>query len=175
MKSQIKTSLLLIILALGFSFTANAQARKKAERDTHQWRYEIECAGIGLEGTYLIKVWSYTNRPKIAIEQAKKNAVHGIVFKGYSGGVQGCNSQKPLVRDANAEQKHAAYFSSFFANGGKYMKFVSASNDGSIGAGDRLKVNRRLYKVGVIVSIRKDELRKELEAAGVLKGLSSGF
>jgi hypothetical protein len=31
------------------------------------------------------------------------------------------------------------------------------------------------YKIGVIVSVQKDYLRKDLEAAGVIKGLSSGF
>ena len=33
----------------------------------------------------------------------------------------------------------------------------------------------REYKVGCIVSIRKDDLRKALEAAGIIRGLNSGF
>ena len=31
------------------------------------------------------------------------------------------------------------------------------------------------YKVGCVVSVRKDDLRKALEAAGIVRGLSSGF
>ena len=31
------------------------------------------------------------------------------------------------------------------------------------------------YKVGVVVSVRKDDLRKALEAAGIIRGLNSGF
>jgi GTP-sensing pleiotropic transcriptional regulator CodY len=31
------------------------------------------------------------------------------------------------------------------------------------------------YKVGVTVSVSKDQLRKDLEAAGVIKSLGSGF
>ena len=54
------------------------------------------------------------------------------------------------------------------------MKFVNVTGDGSINAGDRMKVGRE-YKIGVVVSVSKDALRKDLEAAGVIKGLSSGF
>ena len=54
------------------------------------------------------------------------------------------------------------------------MKFVSVTGDGAIGAGDRIKVGKE-YKVGVVVSVSKDELRKDLEAAGIIKSLNSGF
>lgn len=175
MKILTKQGLLLIVMVVGLSFAANSQARRKAEKDTKQWRYEIECMGTGVQGTYLVKVWSYSKKPKVAIEQAKKNAVHGIVFKGFAGGAKGCSTQKPLARDANLEQEKEGFFNDFFADGGKYMKFVSLSGDGAVGAGDRLKVSKKEYKVGVIVSVRKDALRKDLEAAGIIKGLASGF
>ena len=61
-----------------------------------------------------------------------------------------------------------------FYDGGKYMKFVSVSGDGSIAAEDRLKVGKE-YKIGVVISVSKDNLRKDLEDAGIVKGLSSGF
>ena len=38
-------------------------------------------------GTYAIKVYSYSKKPKVAIEAAKRNAVHGIIFKGLAGGI----------------------------------------------------------------------------------------
>ena len=87
----------------------------------------------------------------------------------------GCKTQKPLVRNPNIENEKADFFKEFFAEGGKYMKYVSVTNDGAVGAGDRLKISKREYKIGVIVSVRKDQLRKDLENAGIVKGLSSGF
>ena len=62
----------------------------------------------------------------------------------------------------------------FFEDGGKYMKYVSVSTDGQISADDRKKVGKE-YKVGIVISVMKDALRKDLESAGVIKGLSSGF
>ncbi len=148
---------------------------KKANKETEQSRYEIECVGTGIQGTYLIKVWSYSKNPDVAINQSKKNAVHGVIFKGFSGGSQGCTSQKPIARNTNLEQEKKTFFKEFFSDGGKYMKFVSLSADGSVAASDRLKISRKEYKIGVVVSVRKDELRKDLESAGIIKSLSSGF
>jgi hypothetical protein len=164
----------LTILLVMASISMFSQARKKADKATEEFRYEIECAGIGTDGTYLIKVWSYSKKANVALEQAKKNAVHGIIFKGFAGGGRGCNSQKPLASSPGVESQHEEFFKLFFADGGNYMKYVSVSSDGNVDAGDRMKVGKE-YKVGVIVSVMKDALRKDLEAAGVVKGLSSGF
>ena len=35
-------------------------AKKKANKDTKSWRYEIEGVSQGVQGTYLIKVWSFS-------------------------------------------------------------------------------------------------------------------
>lgn len=166
-----KIFFLFIVMLTAASF---GQAKKKADLATEEWRYEIECAGIGADGTYLIKVWSYSKKGTVAITQAKKNAVHGIIFKGFAGGVQGCNSQRPLVSNPNIESEKVDFFQPFFEDGGKYMKFVSASSDGNVDASDRMKVGKE-YKIGVVVSVMKDALRKDLEAAGIIRGLSSGF
>lgn len=169
-----KKTLTTILLTLLISCTAFSQARKKADKATEAFRYEIECAGTGTDGSYLIKVWSYSKKGNVALEQAKKNAVHGIVFKGFAGGARGCVSQKPLVSNPGIEYEKEEFFKLFFKDGGPYMKFVSVSSDGNIDAKDRMKVGKE-YKVGVVVSVMKDALRKDLEAAGVVRGLSSGF
>ncbi|HAT70645.1 MAG TPA: hypothetical protein DCS22_09065 [Flavobacteriaceae bacterium] len=165
------------VLFLITGVTVNAQKRfeKRADEDTKNWRYEIDCVGTGKDGTSLIKVWSYSKKPQVAMEQAKKNAVHGVIFKGVPQGERGCVSQPALARNSNVEQEKQAYFNDFFAEGGKYMKFVNLTTDGAIGPGDRVKISRKEYKMGVIVSVNKALLRKELEDAGIVRGLSSGF
>lgn len=165
--------LLTITILLFLATISNAQSQKKANKDTDNWRYEIECVSTGAQGTYLIKVWSYSKKPTVAIEQAKKNAVHGIIFKGFSGQGAGC-TQKPLTSNPALEQEKAEFFKEFFADGGKYMKFVNISGDGTVNAEDRLKVGKE-FKIGVVVSVLKENLRKDLEAAGIIKSLSSGF
>ena len=172
MKTTLKITTISLLLMLGLITSLPAQKRK-ANKDTREWRYEIEAMGTGVQGTYLVKVWSYSRKPEVAIEQAKKNAVHGIIFRGFAG-KQGIPGQRALTNNVNLEEEKAEFFDPFFDDGGKYMKFVSITNDGSIAAGDRLKVGKE-YKIGVIVSVNVTALRQDLEAAGVIKGLTNGF
>ncbi len=173
--------IILVVVALLFVFSyADARRkkrlRKKADKQTNEWRYELECMGTGVKGTYLLKVWSYSSDPQIAIEQAKKNAIHGVIFRGFSGNRdRGCFTAEPLVRNTNIEVEKKEFFKDFFADGGKYMKFISLTADGAVAASDRLRISKREYKIGVVVSVRKDALRKDLEDAGIIKGLGFGF
>lgn len=162
-----------LIIILGSIQTLNAQARRKADKDTDRWRYEIEVVGTGVQGTYLIKVWSYSKKPDVAIEQAKKNAVHGVIFRGFAG-KQGITGQKALSSNVNLVEEKSDFFEPFFKDNGKYIKFVSLTADGAVGAGDRIKIGKE-YKVGVIVSVRVADLRKDLEEAGIIKKLGAGF
>lgn len=172
-----RITVVLALIAL-FTFPSDTfgQARRRADKETEQWRYELECVNQGMDGTYQIKIWSYSRKPHVAVEQAKKNAVHGVVFKGYPSSGRKCGAgQKPLMRDPSAEDTHATFFKEFFADKGDYMKYVSLTTDGAIAPGDIMKVGKRDYKVGIIVNVNKDLLRKFLESKGIVKGLSSGF
>jgi hypothetical protein len=150
---------------------ASAGAQKKADNDTQEWRYEIEAVGTGAQGSYQIKVWSYSKKEMVATEQSKKNAVHGIIFKGFASNTSKRITGKPaLARNPALEQEHADFFKQFFADGGKYMKYVQLVN----GTTEKIKYGKE-YKIGVIVNVNVSDLRKDLEAAGIIKGLGGGF
>ncbi len=154
--------------------SAQAVAKNKANKDTRQWRYEIEAAGVGNQGTYQVKVWSYSKKANVAVEQAKKNAVHGIIFSGFTSNAKYRVSQRALASSPNVEQEHSDFFNAFFADGGKYLKYVQLANGGAIDAGDRIKIGKE-YKVGVVVTVNVTDLRKDLEDAGIIRKLGSGF
>ena len=160
---------LLSLLVVALCMPVWAGAKKKADKDTNQFRYEIECAGNAIQGTYLVKVWTYSRKAAVAENQCRKNAVHGVIFKGYGGG-QGCVSQRPMANTPGVETQYSEYFNRFFADGGEFQKYSSIMP----GTTETVKVGKE-YKVGVVVSIRKDDLRRALEAAGIIRGLNSGF
>lgn len=161
--------LLLSLLVVALCMPVWAGAKKKADKDTNQFRYEIECAGNAIQGTYLVKVWTYSRKAAVAENQCRKNAVHGVIFKGYGGG-QGCVSQRPMANTPGVETQYSEYFNRFFADGGEFQKYASIMP----GTTETVKVGKE-YKVGVVVSIRKDDLRRALEAVGIIKGLNNGF
>ena len=162
--------ILFSLLAVALCVPAFAGLRQKqADRDTNQFRYEIECAGNAIQGTYLVKVWSYSKKAAVAENQCRKNAVHGVIFKGY-GGSSSCVPQRALANQPGIETQFEEYFKSFFADGGEFQKYASIVE----GTTETTKVGKE-YKIGCVVSVRKDDLRKALEAAGIVRGLSSGF
>ena len=169
-----KLNLFLTTVAFSLLFIPSilAQSKAKANKDTNNWRYEIEAVGVATQGNCLVKVWTYSKKANTAIDQAKKNAVHGLIFKGYAG-KQGVPGQLPLANNTNIEFEHADFFKNFFDEGGKYMKFVSVSGD-AVASQDVYSVGKE-YKVGVIVLVNTALLRKDLEDAGIIRSLNSGF
>lgn len=165
----------LMMLAIVICVPDMYARKKKEDKDTEAWRYEIEAVEGAVPGACRVKVWTYAKKADKAIAQAPKNAVHGIIFKGYAANPDArVPGRRAMVTDYAVEQEFADYFKEFFADGGRYMRFVSLVNNGAPMAGDVIKVGKE-YKMGIIVMVKTDELRKELESAGVLKSLNNGF
>ncbi|MBK7223152.1 MAG: hypothetical protein IPH94_18130 [Saprospiraceae bacterium] len=164
-------------IAIGlFLFAITACKTSKVNKDAVMagyvsGNYEIECMGTGMDGTQLVKVWGFGTDPEKAAYQARKNAVHAVLFKGINAGKPGCMT-RPLVTQPGAEELHREFFNTFFTDGGRYLSFVSMANDGTV---DRIKMTSKEYKVGSVMSIRHAALRQELEAAGIIKKLGQGF
>lgn len=169
-----RTSLLLMLfVGMTAPYFGMAQSKKKADKETAEWRYELEAAGTGTQGSYQVKVWTYSKNQETAIEQAKKNAVHGVIFKGFPDHER-VKGQRALAQNPNLEQEQEAFFKDFFRDGGKYQKYVNLSHNGAIAAGDRIKIGKE-YKIGVLVSVNIAGLRRDLEEAGLIKSLGGGF
>lgn len=173
---MIRKCVLLFIICLLASCAGTNKIVEAANAETERFIYETVCAGVGVQGTVLLKVFSYSAVPIVAIEQSKKNAVHSIVFKGFNGSkINGCASQKSIIRSESVAPERVAYFKRFFADGGAYLKYVNLTNDGNISSGDVQRISKDRFKVGVVVSVNKASLRKKLEEDGIIIGLSSGF
>ena len=156
MKHTIQSLTLLLIFGLLIVTDGAAQRNSNIGRYT----IETECLGVEMDGSVTLRAWGTGRNRFDAVDQAKKNAVHGVIFKGF-GGISGVPGQHPLTDNPNLEIEQAEFFRNFFANGGKYMKFVNVTNDGSVAAEDRLKVGKE-YKIGVVVSVNVAGLRKDL-------------
>ncbi len=129
------------------------------------YNYEIQHQGSGA-GTETVKVFSYAKNEKEGIELGKLNAIRAILFKG----IPNADFQKPLVTEVGAEEKFKSYFNEFLKPGGKYLKFVALSSSNL-----DVFTSSEQQKVGIIVTIQKDNLRKELEVANIIKALNNGF
>ncbi len=152
-----------VFVLCGLSYAGNKKD------NTYNYRYEVQCSAVALDGEYAVGVWSYSKSKKYDPVIAGKNAVHGVIFKGIAGR-QGCPSQQALVTDPSVRETKADFFKKFFADGGDYTKYVLSVSP----TVDRVRMKGG-WKFHSNVQVAKDQLRKDLEAAGIIRGLSSGF
>lgn len=141
----------------------------KINRADQPWTYEVESVGVGADGTYAIRIWSYSREPEIPIEKPKKNAIHATLFRGIPAG-GGAVEQPPLVPSDCGYTQDSLFFQNFFV--ADYQRFV---NSVARGSAQVVKSGRREYKIGYVMSIAKDNLRTYLEEEGIIKSLSDGF
>lgn len=169
-----KRIVLLLFIGL-ISFTGiNAQTRKSqriANTNTEEWRYDVICNGSGgSESSYLVLVSVYVTDQRLALEQARKSAIHAILFKGVVGNNMGCSQKNPLV-SPQTEDEQADYFDDFFFDSSAYSQFAT-SPTGVPKEIIKLDDKGKTLRVDYVISVSIDNLRKRLENDNILKTLA---
>lgn len=132
------------------------------------YEHKTECIGVEGDGSQTVKGWGTGRNREDAVEQAKKNGLADVLFKGIISD-KGCNS-KPILFDSNIREKKEDYFNAFFADGGPYMEFIT-SEDGSdmhlsVAKGRGQSGDQELY--GVIIRVQRAKLRAKMIQDGIL-------
>ncbi len=150
---------LLSVLAAGMLVAPSCDPQKRISGD---YTYQSECLGVELDGSQTLKVWGAGKNREDAVEQAKKNGIRDVLFKGIRSGKTECNL-RPVVGEVNAQEKYEDYFNKFFADGGAYKEFVSMKDESFMpkllkdrkGAGTEVTY-------GVIVRVLRAELKTRM-------------
>lgn len=124
------------------------------------------CLGTELDGSQTLRSWGTGRNITDGVEQAKKNAINAVIFKGIHSGTAECSKQ-PLLMEVNAAEKYQYYFNSFFKDGGAYTEYVS-SEDTRPGSREKVK-NDMQRKFEVTVRVLRSELRDRLIRDNILK------
>ncbi|MBE6333106.1 MAG: hypothetical protein E7070_12580 [Bacteroidales bacterium] len=155
-------TILMTAATLATLFLADGFAQKA---DTFV-QFETECLGTEGDGSVTLRAWGTGRNRADAVEQAKKNAVYDVIFKGITAGVSGCDP-RPLVTEVNARERYEEYFNRFFTDGGEYTKFVSRADEKRFSK-DKSK-NKLGARYGVTVRVLRSELKVQLKADGIIK------
>jgi hypothetical protein len=132
--------------------------------------YQTECVTIETDGYVKIKIWDTKKGAKYKPEQARKDAIHSILFSGISVGA-GCSTQPPILNKTEEQDNFKSIEKSFFAKKGKWSMFTrSSATETTLPANLGVK-NWKVYQV----SISKNELRKYLEEQKIIKSPTNGF
>lgn len=161
-----------LTLLLGLLFLATPSNAR--DKDEEMYNYELEGASGSFQlqaGWNVVKVWSIGKRESLTKENCMRNAIHGIMFKGFPG-YNGNSGIKALVPEGY--EAHKDFFDDFFESG-KFKQFVQLTNNGMLQAGDVISLEKKRYKIGMIVMVNTNALREYLEQANIAKGLDFLF
>lgn len=132
--------------------------------------YQTECISLETEGYVSFKIWDTKSGKSYKPEQARKDAVHSVLYAGIAGS-NGCTTQTALLVKSEDFEKFKKIEKDFFSSKGNWAKYTRSSATEST-----LPINlgQKSWKV-YQVSVSKDALKKYLEEKSILKSINTGF
>ncbi len=157
---MLKTKYCLLLTLTLFSFFCFGQRKSNGAGYT----FETKCMGTELDGSLTLEVWGKGRHYFDATEQAKKNAVRDIIFRGLRDG--NCQIDAIIF---TPKPKNEVYFAEFFADRGSYLEFVSLQDERIVNKVRRnIKRTREMQQRKVIVRVNRLALKKKLKADKII-------
>jgi hypothetical protein len=161
-----------LILAVGFGLaittTVITSCGSTQMKGAGNYTYETECMGVEGDGSQTVKGWGSGRNREDAVEQAKKNGLSDVLFKGIRS-TKGCND-KPVLFDVNIREKKEDYFNAFFADQGPYKEFITGEDGSdlhfSVVAGRKKAGDQVTY--GVIIRVQRAKLKERMIQDGIM-------
>lgn len=166
MKKNVTYSLLIIAL-----FLTSCSSSKKVASNVKQ--YNVETMGVGNDGTYLIRVTDYfrSNDESVYLDGLKKDAVHCVIYQGIPAG-NGSMKQPALMNADTRVEGNEQALNEFFEQK-LYLNFINSVVNSSKKI-TKMKDSKD-YKISVVISVEKEELRKYLIDNNIIKPLDFLF
>ncbi len=132
--------------------------------------YETECISTAADGFINIKIWNTQRGARYSQIQAKKDAIHAILFSGISAG-NGCITQPPILINLEEKENFKRIEKHFFSKKGYWSLFTRSADTKSTLPNSIGPKHLKVYQI----SIAKNELRKYLEEQKIISKLNNGF
>ncbi len=130
---------------------------------TGNFTYSQECLGAPGDGSEIIQIWINGDNFKSSFDQACKDVLKEIIFKGIKEGKQDCD-KRPLLLGYNPRDTHADYFNQFFSENGKWSEFAVVEDKKA----HNQMTARRGSTYGIKVKVYRSKLKKLFEKDGLI-------
>jgi hypothetical protein len=132
--------------------------------------YQTECVSLETDGYISFKIWDTKSGKSYKPEQARKDAIHAVLFSGIEGS-NGCLTQTALLLKSDDIDKFKKIEKDFFSSKGKWAQYArSSATETTL----PINLGAKNWKV-FQVSVSKDALKKYLEEKSILKSINTGF
>ncbi|MBR6121517.1 MAG: hypothetical protein IKQ05_03895 [Prevotella sp.] len=149
----------------------SAQAKKYPFDMDHG--YQVEQIRVAQGESRFIKVWGISSGVDKAIIRAQQDAVAACIFEGIPA-CQVAGAVPPLCAEGRkAYEAHKAYFDEFFIRG-EFLNYAKNTNT-RYPTGENNVSTPEGRKVAIYVQLDVQQLRKKLEADGIIKSFENVF
>lgn len=156
-----KLNKLFLALILGGLMACNTPK----DIDSTYANYNFETQHVKTDGSIVtLRTWGKGNDKNDALDQARKNALRTLIFKGVTAGVNG-GEVRPILLTVNAEEKYRDYFNKFFSTNGPWKEFVKI--DEKMG-GRKVSRNSEIENWETTVTVDTDKLIGRLTEDNIL-------
>ena len=155
---KIISKITILALATLVSVPVFGQVFNKQKKTASYYGVETECLEDKLDGSFILQAWGKGSSKSEAIDQAKRNVLNDILFKGVNKGCQ----LPPLIIEVNASKKYKSYVYSFFNS--DYKDFISIEKSPK-----SLKKTRKQTSYGIKVRVKVEKMRQKLITDNILK------
>lgn len=145
---------------------AGCRADKELTSASAFVKFETVCLKAGHDGSLTVRAWGQGRDRLAALAQARRNAVHDVIFRGVQPGATRADV-RPLLTEANAAEKYREYFERFFADGGAYLSYASAADENPTSRMNARSTTQT--QTGCVVRVERAALRGRLVADGILR------
>lgn len=154
---MMKNLLLTALVVAALSLVGCKSSTTVSDEYASVQKFEVVCLGSNHDGTQTLRSWGKGSSKSDAIENAKRNAVETVIFKGINSG--GDCDKRPLVNQANARELYEDYFNAFFKKGGAYAKYVKLDEKRT----SRINASGTSQEAwGVVLTVDRAALKKRL-------------
>lgn len=140
------------------------RSNQKVADSYSNYHFATTCVNTSPSGVVTVRAWGSGPNRASAIEEAKRQALNDMIFKGIQG-TKGYAGQA-IITEVNARERYAEYFDRFFAKGGEYGKFVKESSGTDKSRVEAKSNGRTGY--GVTLDIDRPALRRQLQDDGLI-------
>lgn len=135
--------------------------------------YQMEQIRVAQGDSRFVKVWGIASNVDKAMQRALQDAVACCIFNGIPA-CQVAGAVPPLCAEGRAAyDKNQRYFDDFFTRG-DYLNYVRNTNSRYPTGENNVKTPKgRQVALNVVIDVQ--QLRKRLEADGIVKSLENVF
>jgi len=161
---ELKYNIILRWFLLGLSLTYSSQTF--ANRNP---TYHVACVKIGADGYVTLDVWDVNLKSRYTSHQARKDALHSILFAGIGGGSD-CTPQPPILNVQSERESFKKMEKVFFSRKGDWILFTRSDELYNT----QTTIDQSGNKIFRVI-LSKSELQKYLDEKKVTERLNKNF